>query len=51
MTSLVPDAHAKILATAATNPHAGVLKVIPGKMLTILASVSNKQCSLLVNCF
>ncbi len=45
MTSLDPDAHAKIFATAATVPHASVLKVIPGMMLTILASVSNKQCS------
>ena len=47
VTSLAPDAHAKILATAATVPRASVLTVIPGKMLTILASVSNKQCSLL----
>ncbi len=47
MTSLAPDAHAKILATAATVPRASVLKVIPGKMLTILASVSNKQCDIL----
>ncbi len=47
VTSLAPGAHAKILATAATVPHASVLKVIHGRMLTILASVSNKKCSLL----
>ena len=47
VTSLAPGAHAKILATAAALPHASVLKVIHGKMLTILASVSNKQCTLM----
>ena len=47
MTSLAPDAHAKMFATTAAEPHACVLTVTPGNMLTSLASVSNKQCSLL----